>query len=622
MTRTKQFLLAGAVVPAFALGVPVAVSAGNDGAFKLAQQEPPPKSGQPQPKAPAAPARPAAPPPAAPRPPVAQPQPVPHAPPPAAPRPPVAQPQPVPHAPPPAAPRPPVAQPQPAPHAPPPAAPHPPAAQPQPAPHAPPPAAHQPPAAPRPPVAQPQPAPHAPPPAPPVAQPQPTPHPQPPAAGPGAAPPRPPVAQPQPAPHAPPPTPPVAQPPPAPHPQPPAAGPGAVPPRPPVAQPQQPPQAPPPGAQHPPAPPAPSAAQPPAPGLRIPPPAAGPAPAGPPAAGPHVAPPVGPVGIVAPPVGPVGIVAPPRNNQELEAQRRQADDWRSRKVEDLRAERRETHEGGRTIIQEPGRTIVREDGRVFIRHNEVERFGFHARNVYVEQRGSDTVTIVERPDGIRIVTFTTPDGRLLRRLRRYPDGREIIIIDNPVREYRDVVDFYIDLPPPVIRIPRERYILDVERASEADIYAVLTEPPVEPLERAYSLDEIRYSRPLLERMPSVDIDTINFAFGSWEVTPDQAARLAIIADAINRTVADNPRTVFLIEGHTDAVGSDVDNLSLSDRRAEAVATVLSEQFQVPPENLTTQGYGKQYLKIPTEAAERRNRRVTVRNITPLLTGAR
>jgi OOP family OmpA-OmpF porin len=377
-----------------------------------------------------------------------------------------------------------------------------------------------------------------------------------------------------------------------------------VPPRPPVAQPQQPPQAPPPGAQHPPAPPAPSAGQPPppTPGLRIP----------PPAAGPHLA----------PPVGAAGFVPPPRSNQELEAQRRQADEWRSRKVQDLRAERRETHEGGRTIIQEPGRTIVQENGRVFIRHNEEERFGWHARDVHVEQRGDDTVTVIERPDGIRIVTFTGPDGRLLRRLRRYPDGREIIIIDNPVREYRGVADFYIDLPPPVIRIPRERYILDVERATEADIYAVLTEPPVEPLERAYSLDEIRYSRPLLERMPSVDIDTINFEFGSWEVTPDQAARLAIIADAINRTVADNPRTVFLIEGHTDAVGSDVDNLSLSDRRAEAVATVLSEQFQVPPENLTTQGYGKQYLKIPTDAPERRNRRVTVRNITPLLMGAR
>ena len=316
----------------------------------------------------------------------------------------------------------------------------------------------------------------------------------------------------------------------------------------------------------------------------------------------------------------VGFVAAPRSNQELLQQRQQAEQWRSRKVEDLRAERHEVHEGGRTIIQEPGRTIIQEGGHVLIRHNEVERFGWHARDVHVEQRGSDTVTVIERPDGIRIVNYTGPDGRLLRRLRRYPDGREVIIIDNPVREYRDVRDFYIDLPPPVIRIPRERYILDVERASPADVYAVLTEPPVEPLERAYSLDEVRYSRPLLERMPSVDIDTITFEFGSWVVAPDQAARLAIVADAINRAVTDNPRTVFLIEGHTDAVGSDVDNLSLSDRRAEAVATALSEQFQVPPENLTTQGYGKQYLKIPTAVAERRNRRVTVRNITPLLVG--
>ena len=70
----------------------------------------------------------------------------------------------------------------------------------------------------------------------------------------------------------------------------------------------------------------------------------------------------------------------------------------------------------------------------------------------------------------------------------------------------------------------------------------------------------------------------------------------------------------------DAVGNDVDNLSLSDRRAEAVAQVLTEQFNVPPENLTTQGYGEQQLKIPTDGPERRNRRVTCRRITPLLNG--
>jgi outer membrane protein OmpA-like peptidoglycan-associated protein len=119
-------------------------------------------------------------------------------------------------------------------------------------------------------------------------------------------------------------------------------------------------------------------------------------------------------------------------------------------------------------------------------------------------------------------------------------------------------------------------------------------------------------------MPRVDLDTVTFDTGSWQIGPEQIDKLAVIAHALHRAVERNPREVFLIEGHTDAVGSDVDNLSLSDRRAETVAVVLTEQFQVPAENLSTQGYGSQYLKIPTPGPERQNRRVAVRRITPLL----
>ena len=111
---------------------------------------------------------------------------------------------------------------------------------------------------------------------------------------------------------------------------------------------------------------------------------------------------------------------------------------------------------------------------------------------------------------------------------------------------------------------------------------------------------------------------ITFDSGSFTVTPDQAKRLSTIAEAINRTIKDNPQEVFLIEGYTDAVGADIDNLSLSDRRAQSVAAVLTQDFQVPPENLTTQGYGEQNLKVNTQEANRENRRVTVRRITPLL----
>ena len=119
---------------------------------------------------------------------------------------------------------------------------------------------------------------------------------------------------------------------------------------------------------------------------------------------------------------------------------------------------------------------------------------------------------------------------------------------------------------------------------------------------------------------SVDIDTINFDTGSWDVGSDQARRLAVIADSVKRVLQRSPNEVFLVEGHTDAVGADVDNLSLSDRRAQSVAEILTRDFQIPPENLTTQGYGEQYLKVNTQEASRENRRVTLRRITPLLTG--
>jgi OmpA-OmpF porin, OOP family len=57
---------------------------------------------------------------------------------------------------------------------------------------------------------------------------------------------------------------------------------------------------------------------------------------------------------------------------------------------------------------------------------------------------------------------------------------------------------------------------------------------------------------------------------------------------------------------------------LSDRRAESVAVILTQQFQIGPENLVTQGYGEQHLKIPTDGPSRENRRVAVRNITRLM----
>jgi OOP family OmpA-OmpF porin len=290
-------------------------------------------------------------------------------------------------------------------------------------------------------------------------------------------------------------------------------------------------------------------------------------------------------------------------------------------LDQFRGERRETQQGGRTVITEPDRIIVRDPGgQAFIRHNEVDRFRYGARDIRTQTVGNETRTIVIRPDGSEIITVNDREGQLLRRIRRDERGREVIIIDNSDRGPRGFGGFYVDLPPPILRIPQDRYIVDAEGAPPELLYDTMIAPPVERIERRYSLDEIRYSAGVRQRMPSIDLDSINFETGSWEIPPDQAAKLQGIADGLNRAIQQNPRAVFLIEGHTDAVGSDVDNLSLSDRRAESAATLLTQQFSVPAENLTSQGYGEQYLKEQTDGPSRVNRRVTVRNITPLLNG--
>src|SRR5262249_37229804 len=100
------------------------------------------------------------------------------------------------------------------------------------------------------------------------------------------------------------------------------------------------------------------------------------------------------------------------------------------------------------------------------------------------------------------------------------------------------------------------------------------------------------------RVRRIDIDTITFESGSWEVSPSQYGLLAQIAQAMLRVIERNPETVFLVEGHTDAVGSNEDNLSLSDRRAESVAVILTQQFQIGPEPLGATGLGEPPPKNP------------------------
>jgi len=282
---------------------------------------------------------------------------------------------------------------------------------------------------------------------------------------------------------------------------------------------------------------------------------------------------------------------------------------------DIKKQRTETKQGNSVLIHEGDRTIVKQDNRVFIRHDENQRFAIGARNVNTRQIGDRRETTIEQANGVRIITTTDRNGRILRRVRRDRNGRDTVLIDSLAAGF--AAGLFLALAPPVVHIPRDRYIVESWHATPEQIYDTFEEPPVEEIDEPYTIDQVLYNAPLRDRMPRVDLD-INFDTGSWQLTPDQIDTLAAIADAIKRAIDRNPREIFLIEGFTDAVGSEEDNLSLSDRRAEAVAVALTEQFGVPPENLVTQGYGEQFLKVPTQGPERANRRVAIQRITPLI----
>ncbi len=286
----------------------------------------------------------------------------------------------------------------------------------------------------------------------------------------------------------------------------------------------------------------------------------------------------------------------------------------------------ETRPADATVVRELGnRIILQINNNVFVQSDERPRMGRGAREVYYEDlpRGRTRETIV-RENGVQVVTIRNRYGDVIQRSRITPDGREYILTyvdeDNFERDrnrpWRDPGD---DLPPMNVDIGYDDYIFEAERARGVDdYYNFLREPPVEKVRRLYSVDEVKRSARVRDIARRIDLDTIKFAFGKADVPESEIPRLEGVAQAIEKLLEANPAETFLIEGHTDAVGTNVANLALSDRRAEAVADALTNVFGIPPENLSTQGYGEQYLKVRTQEPNQENRRVAIRRITPLV----
>ncbi|MCF3932365.1 OmpA family protein [Acuticoccus sp. M5D2P5] len=259
------------------------------------------------------------------------------------------------------------------------------------------------------------------------------------------------------------------------------------------------------------------------------------------------------------------------------------------------------------------------DGRSLVVSRKPLRFAWHAETTEVTalDRGWRQ-EVISRHDGSKLeLTIDERDMRVLLE-RVAPGGARIRLYSNRPRWRTAAQAPSREADQPMAS---SVFVPDATRNSAGGdaVVAAARSEPVADLSRSYTLHQVLQSRSLRETMPQIELDTISFDFNSATVRAAEARSLDTLARAIRSALATNPGEVFLVEGHTDAVGDAIDNLELSHRRAEAVAALLTAGYGIPPENLVTQGYGEAFLAIPTAAAERANRRIAVRRITPLLT---
>lgn len=180
--------------------------------------------------------------------------------------------------------------------------------------------------------------------------------------------------------------------------------------------------------------------------------------------------------------------------------------------------------------------------------------------------------------------------------------------------------------------------LDLARADDAAVQKIIealkprktrglsVKPTQAEMERAKTIDDLKskaasrgLSVPEREQLaeaasgkPSLDM-VIYFDFNSANISSRSKATL----DALGTALKDDSLkdSSIMVAGHTDAKGRAEYNLTLSERRAEAVRRYLSDKFDIAEDSLTVVGYGAERLKNATAPYAGENRRVQIVNLT-------
>lgn len=143
-------------------------------------------------------------------------------------------------------------------------------------------------------------------------------------------------------------------------------------------------------------------------------------------------------------------------------------------------------------------------------------------------------------------------------------------------------------------------------------YSITENLDLTDLKEYQEIERNLYLAPI-EKEQAIRLNNIFFEFGKATLKEESYPELKRLIKLLN----DNPSISIELSGHTDNVGSDADNLTLSQNRADAVVNYLTENG-IKANRLTAKGYGETAPVSTNDTDEGRqlNRRVafTVKNM--------
>ena len=129
--------------------------------------------------------------------------------------------------------------------------------------------------------------------------------------------------------------------------------------------------------------------------------------------------------------------------------------------------------------------------------------------------------------------------------------------------------------------------------------------------RSLSMGEREEIADIASTKPNIDLD-IQFDYNSADIRTASMPAVQALGQALS-----NPGlkgSVFVVAGHTDAIGGEAYNIGLSERRADTIKSYLVSKFGIAGSDLVTVGYGKDKPKDANAPMDPINRRVQVVNM--------